>query len=287
MERVLNVPIRLLKASKDDKQQFELLAAAVLFKMIHDNSIVGKITNKSVRTELHCKYDVAKRLIEQFDKSDLFSYNKKNGVLFVRTFKDRTWKSFKKGCIKAQSDYCKKIKVGNYTLKEMKRILREALLENTFQAKQREQLDSWLLAHIELKNGCVTNAKNCALTQKKVSAGFGLSRSSVSRYAKRMVMDGRVSKTQIVAECSIPELNDVTAREWMEKNPEKKFFAWHDVDHGGWSGWVYYGCIYSIIDRQVSESFKHVIWTYRHGDSKSTDNFNNTPDGEGYWSRFA
>lgn len=286
MREFLNIPTRLIKEYKDDKQKFDLLAAAVVFKMNHSNSIVGKVTNKSVREELHVKHSVAKRLLDCFVDCELFSVNEKNGILFVRTFKDRTWKRFGNGKRhhKAQSDYCKKIKVGNYTLRQIKRILREALLENTFQAKQREQLDSWVIAHIELKNGCVTNAKACALTQKQIASGFGLSKSSVCRYVGRMEKDGRVGKTKIVAECQIPVLNERTATEWSERNPKKKFHAWHDTKHGGWSGWVYYGCIYTIKDRNVTESFKHVIWNY-HYRNGAVDYSCGTPDGEGYWSK--
>lgn len=301
MEKVLNIPTRLLKAYKGDKRTFELLAAAVLLKINHSHSVVKTATASTLRQELHCKHSVAQRILEGAKDCELFIYNKQKKVLFVKTFKDNTTKDFGKGKMrfKGSSDFCKKVKKDKYTLRQIKRILREALLENMIRGKQMKQLDSWGLATKELKNGCVTTAKKCAMTQKMLASGFGLGRSSANRYVNRMKDAGVVSKTQIVAECAIPNLNDVTLKEWMDKNPDKAIHAWHDVENGGWSGWAYYGCMYSITDRNIEESFKHVIWNHaKRVDAKKTlskksqsglsyIDFMSTPDGEGYWSKFS
>ena len=314
MREILNIPTKLLKAYKDDKHEFDLLAASVLLKIISPNSIVKCRNAAALMNVLHCKHNVAQRILDGMRGCELFDYNEKKGVVFVRTFKTDEATEIRHGRkrFKANEDYCKKIKIADclsedkrtgkkiYTLRKVKLRLREALLENMMYRKQREQLDSWANAERELEDGCVTNAKKCAMTQKMLASGFGLGRSSANRYSKRMEKDGRVSKSGIVAECAIPVLNDVTLDEWKQKNPEKTIHAWHDNKHGGWSGWVYYGCMYSL-NRDTTDSLINVIWNHatridakktlmKKGKGKSDEGlsyeeFMTTPDGEGFWGK--
>lgn len=131
MRKCLNIPIHYLKEVKDDKQQFELFAVAVMFKMRYVHSVVGMVDNKMLREELHCKHKVAKRIIDGMADSRFFIVNKKNGKVFIPTFKSTEIKTFGTGKSKYEGtgDYCKKLKIKDYTLREMKRALRELLLE--------------------------------------------------------------------------------------------------------------------------------------------------------------
>ena len=132
-------------------------------------------------------------------------------------------------------------------------------------------------------SSCVTEARKYAITLKHFSEIFGLSKSSAHRYIARMEGDGRVSKTLTVAECVIPHLNERTAAEWIERNPKGFFHARHG--RHGWSGWRHYGNIYEIVDRRVSDSFKHVIWNHKYRRSAKVESLDNRPDGEGFWSK--
>lgn len=284
---VLNIPTHYLNEVKDNKQLFELFAVAVLFKMLFPNSIVGVLTNETLRKLIHCKHNVAERILDGMKDCPYFIVNQKTGVVFVPSFKSNEIKTFgrHKKQYRSTSDYCKKLEIKDYTLREIKRALRELPLQKVIHTVQTKQVRRLGKAQSHFNDCCATGAKNGAITLKQLSASFGLSKSSAWRYIDRMVNDGRVSKTPIVAECVIPELNDVTARAWMERHPNRRFYAWHNIRSGGWTGWVGYGCIYAITDRRVSESFKHVIWNHKTRLSGIVAKSGDTPDGEAYWGK--
>ena len=252
--------MHLVKKVKDDKQQFELFAAAVLFKMRYVNSCIGTVTNKTVRQTLHCKHNVAQRILEGMQDSPFFIVA--GGKAFVPTFKssDRKVYYVRNYRYTGTADYCMKMKVREgYTLREMKKALRELLLENMVRAKQTQQVKS-----SGKKNpSCVTTDKDLAITLGQLSKCFGLGRSSAWYYMKRLVDNKIVSKTRMVAECVISELNDVTLAQWLGHNPGRPYHVWHNLRSGGWSAWANHGCIYHIIDRDTYESFKYVIWNHR------------------------
>ena len=80
-----------------------------------------------------------------------------------------------------------------------------------------------------------------------------------------MVDNKKVSKSGIVAECVITDLNETTESVYLKtqtKIPHYK--VWHNTKSGVWSAWVVYGHVYSITDRKISESFKNVIFNYRY-----------------------
>lgn len=271
---------------KNDKKLFELFAAAVLFKINHIHSVVGRIDNKVIRTELHCKHNVAQRILDGMKDSSFFVVNPKNKKVFIPSFKSLEVRTFgrKNKHFKSNSDYCVKIEKKRYTLREIKRVLRESLLENSIHTKQRKQVKRFGVLDKNMLS-CVTVAKEYVLTLKDLSDSFGLSKSSASRYITRLGNDNKVSKTLIVAERVVPVLNDITAREWMERNPGRTLHAWHC--RYGWSGWLCYGRIYDIVDRRVSESFKHVIWNHKERISNIVSKLGQTPDGEKYWAKMS
>ena len=100
-----------------------------------------------------------------------------------------------------------------------------------------------------------------------------------------MKREGKISKTRALSECVIPELNDETASEWLEIHPKRKFYAWHNKRSGGWTGWVGYGCIYTITDRSVSESFMHIIWNHKVRVRATVAQEGQMPDGDAYWAK--
>ena len=202
VRKILNIPIKTLQEVKDDKQQFELFAVAVLFKIYHPNSIVGKVTNKSLREVLHCKHNVAQRILDGMMNSRFFNVNTKNSIVFVPTFKSSDIKIFgrHKKRYPSTSDYCKELEIKKYTLREIKKALREMLLENAIHTKQRKQVQRLGELTIDDILYCVTIAKEYAQSLKQLSSSFGLSKSSASRYIADMVSEGKVSKTLIVAE---------------------------------------------------------------------------------------
>ena len=223
---------------------------------------------------------MAERILNGMKDCRFFKVNPKNGKVFVSTFKSSELRTFgrRKKKYQSPSDFCKKLDVKKYTLREMKKVLRELLIEEEVKKRQPQQVQR--LGNL---SSCVTEARKYAITLKHFSDVFGLSKSSAHRYLARMEEDGRVSKTLTVAECVIPHLNERTAAEWIERNPKGFFHARHG--RHGWSGWRHYGNIYEIVDRRVSDSFKHVIWNHKYRRSAKVESLDNRPDGEGFWSK--
>jgi hypothetical protein len=103
------------------------------------------------------------------------------------------------------------------------------------------------------------------IPQRKLARSLGMSKSSASRYINKMVDDKKVSKTQIVAECVIADLNETTESDYLKTQTKMPHYkVWHNIKSSGWSAWVVYGRVYSIMDRSISESFKNVIFNYRY-----------------------
>ena len=126
---------------------------------------------------------------------------------------------------------------------------------------KQESLFKYMGGTISLESKNATLMKKFTLTMEEAAQSLNLSKSSASRYLTRLADDGIVSKSPIVAECVIQNLNKETACEWKERNPNKDFHAYHG--RRGWSAWRFYGKIFAIIERSTRDRFRHVIWNHR------------------------
>lgn len=259
MQQHLNLPISLIQRFKNDKKSLELLALAIIIKQNFQNSTLYDMKATRLMKLLKCGYKKATMLMDAVSDSELFVYNAAKGCLHAKTFKDRTWKLFGRRAhkrYKAQSDYCRKIGMG-YSLSGMVRQLRFTLIENAIDARNRDNSKVGL-------NLVTKPDGKAAMTQRNIGKAMGMSRSSACRYTKILVNDGIVGKSEIVAECVIPELNDITEAEYRMNRPNDVFCVWHNPVNGGWSAWKVYGYVYSIISAKVQRLFRHVIYTFRH-----------------------
>ena len=252
MEKIINVPIALIRRCSDTKRHLECLTMAIIIKHLHENSTLYNINNRRFREIFGVSYYKAQSLIESAKESELFVFNERKNCLFAKSFKNKTQKHFKKGKFKGTSDFCKKINTfGNF--RETVALLRDTLIESAVDAQERALLDS-----------CAT--KKCSGTQPKpitisqFASAIGMSRTSAHRYVKRCVSKKSIRQTSSVFKCVIPTLNEETAEEYI-KRFGNNFFAY--LSKYGWQGWKKIGCTYSIISRQVKESFKHVIWNHK------------------------
>lgn len=240
-----------------------MLVCAIIIKKKYHNSTLYDLSLKKVMEMFHVAHRRAKRLMEGFRKSDLFVYDRQRNRLFAKSFKGKEVKVFGKGKKKyeAFADYCYKMQMqDNINLRDAVRELRDMMLVCTIDSLEKgnfknvggKQTDSF-----------VGTPNSKAITQKRLARISGMSRSTVCRHLQRMIGNGEVGKTRIVAECVIPHLNADTEREWLDAHPGKRFFAWHSLENGNWSGWQHHGTEYTILQRKLSDRFQHIIYNYR------------------------
>ena len=208
-------------------------------------------------------YKKAYKVLESFRTHELFTYNQKKDCIFAKSFKSTETKYYgKRQKYTAKADYCRKLQVTDgMTLRELVRELRNTLLLCAINASEQ---DGFIVSANKPIPATKPNVQR-AIPQRKLARSFGMSKSSASRYINKMVDDKKVSKTQIVAECVITNLNENTESDYRKTQTKIPHYnVWHNVKSGGWSAWVVYGRVYSIMDRTISESFKNVIFNYRY-----------------------
>lgn len=252
MEKIINVPMALIRRCSDTKRHLECLAMAVIIKQLHENSTLYDVSNRKFREVFGASYYKAQSLIDSAKESELFIYSEKKNCLFAKSFKDKTQKPFRNGKYWGSSDFCKKINTqGN--LRETVALLRDTLIEGAVDAQERALLDSCA------KNHC-SETHQKPITISQFASAIGMSRTSAHRYVKRCQVQGAIKQTSSVFKCVIPMLNDYTAREYISRFGNR-FFAY--LSKHGWQGWKKIGCTYSIISREVKESFKNIIWNHK------------------------
>lgn len=256
--RLINVPIKLLQRCKDDKTSLEMLAIAIIIKQAHTDSKLYNISTGTFKKLFGVCYYKAKSLIAQCKESDLFDYNANHDFLRAKSFKDKTEKEFKHGKYRGTSDFVVKISLTG-SLKEMVRLLRELLIFNAVNAKERISVKSHRGNSLNPKD--VSAEK--AITVRQMGSCMGMSKTSALRYIKRLEQQGKISKGKSTYCCVIPFLNPYTAERYIKITGDTLFFAMRNFKQGCWQGWKKIGCIYSILKREISDSFKHVIYNHK------------------------
>lgn len=282
MTNIINIPISLIKGYKDNKTDLEALACAILIKHYYQNSCVYRLSITKMINLFGLSYKKACKVFNVLKTHELFIYNEKKNCVFAKSFKSKDEKRYgKHGQYAATSDYCRKLEVKDgMKMREVVKQLRYTLLLNAINASEHDGL----IVGIDKNNTIATkqNAKR-VIPQRKMAKAISMSKQSVSRFIKELVEIKEVGKSEIVAECVIPVLNDKTASDYY-KNHLTPFIPYHDKENGGWSGWVMRGRAYSILKRDISESFKHVIYNYKRR-TKAVLHTSSELDGEGYWAK--
>ena len=259
--RILNIPIaRLEKALKDEKA-FEIFCACIIIKEHFEFSTLHTNGNptRALMKCLHCKHNVAMRIFDTMTRSSAVLYNEKNGVLFAKPFRSNL-KSCYHGYKPTSEDNVYKLEFDKnqpHTLREMKKMLRLVLAKNDVLARQRATYKTSHKYSVELPE------KEKVQTLRMFGERIGRSKSTVSRYIKEMVNDGIVRESEIVSECVIPHLNDITEKQWYDKHSKRgRFFAWRNAKTGEWSGWQMLGKVYTMNNAEEERKFMHILWNH-------------------------
>lgn len=244
MMKHLNVTLELLGRFSSSKRIKELLAVAIWMKMQHNNSVVWNVSCSRLRKDLKVGATKAKRLIQDMKDCDLFSVD--GGIVTVSSFRDHTIKWTRKGHAYKGAMVCK-FEVREYSLKELYNLINEKLYE--FQICAAEHKDCLLK---ERKNS--VSAKGHAITTKQFGKALRMSAGSVSMIKKRLVAGGKINST-LAEKHSFDMRNGAETRRVLERTGKQK----PDFTLGDW-GFVVLSCRYTIVDRRVSNGFKHLVY---------------------------
>lgn len=252
---VLNIPMELIKRYKESKEDKLLFAFATGIKCNHRSSSLIDATPEKVMSVFGTDRKTAEMLIDKAKKSDLFVYYEKGNQLVVKSFKSEEEKTSKgRTSFKYRSDYCRKIERKPYKLKQLVKILSLTLLFNAVNAIDRDNFPQ------RSDNFKTRYATEKGLSVRKLAGITGMSKSAVHRHIAKLVEEGVISKTSAHAEMVIPVVNKQTATEWSSLSGGRPFII-NPKDN---SGWIIHPCEYSIYDRSITESFKHVIYTHKN-----------------------
>lgn len=260
MQQNLNVPKQLVKRYASSKRRKELLCFAIWLKMRNENSVAWNINDKTVRYGCHVGKVKAMRLLSDASEDDLFDI--KGETIIVRSFRDKTIKYGKNGA-KYQSDFCFKFPYkDDYTLRELYNIMNEFLasdLINTYERKTACNAD---------KNDNDRGA-SCSISLKSIAKQTKMSWSATRRIVNRMKDKGILKINAARQFCFLlAEELDEEARCFLKMHGMKTFTFCRGI-----VAYVVFPRTYSIVSRDWSERFQHVIYGYR---SRPQETFHST-----------
>ena len=278
MYETLNISIDLLKQRKGNKAAFEMLACALKIKRVYRNSVLY-LNVTHVMDILGISYKKAVKVIEYMKNDPLFNYNQKRNCVYVGSIKGEMPEVYhRRKKYNALAANCVKVNVSE--VDSLRRITCELRNKLLILAMRQKESGSLLVGGSSI---ATEQAIEHALSLRKLGATFGMSRSSACRYVTGLVNAKRVGKSEIVAECVINDLDSKSESDWYKSHPNQKFAVWHN-SYGGWSGWVVYGYVYSVLSVDDAKSFQHIILNHKGRITPTArDQFCNTPDGEGFW----
>ncbi len=221
----------------------ELLAVAIWIKMQHSNSVMWNVTEYKLRTRLHIGKTKAERLIRDMKESDLFSVE--GNKVTVASFRDQQDKWTRKGMVYHGAMVCRFI-VKDYRLNELYNLINEKLFE--YQICAAEHKDCCLNEHKP------SGAKGKAITIKQFKQALNMGTGSVVRIKKRLVASGKVNS-------SLAEMHSFDTRNEEEEKRTLQRTGKRKADFVvGVLGFIVLPCLYSVADRSVSDSFRHIIY---------------------------
>lgn len=260
---VINVPLQLLKRAAQTQTGIKTLTCAIMVSCRYVNRLVYNPTVAKFMDIFHVSKPTAIKYRKMIMGSCLFSYNKKNGTLYVNSFKSTEKRDFGRH-FKSADDYCVKVPVDICDMKLGKavKVLRKLLMKHLVSWNQRKES---LNKHQFNCEAPAVGPKPMKL--REFASYIGMSKSSSSRYMKEIVLKGEVHESEVVMEAVSFTDSRMTLEECRNKYPEDYVFSLPSYYyHGNWY-WRILGRRYTLEDSEWSR-FQHVI--YDHKKRKST-----------------
>lgn len=269
MQGTLNVDINLIKRYSQNKRRKELFALAIWCHIQHVNATIFDFTVTRARKELSIGKAKAERLLDDAREDPIFRFN--GTTIRAGSFRDYTIKYTRK-----QRRYCsavvKAIKFDTehkYALKELYNLINEIL--TLFPIAAKEDKDC-LPQRGGLDNRCVQkpcDAKSRTLTLRKFCQNNGMSVSSCHRLLAELAKGGKIRKSPSLQHTVISGEH----KDEIEISIRRAGLMNYTFKHNGLI-YIIIPCSYSILSRDVTESYKHKIYGYHkdytHGQKRNS-----------------
>ena len=245
----INIPVELLKSGRFDKNFLELLALSVCIKMSHVDSQLRNVSPTRIMEIAHCGHAKAKRLMNQAKtNTELFTYNERKNILFAKNFKEPYIRTITdKHGNSHKSCYFFKLERKEYQLRQLVRIMHDALFKNCINAQERSD-------EFQGKNKNVMFKAKMPLTQKNIAKVAGLNNTkAVYRMRVRLEKQGEISYSKPKF---LYRTNCISDDALNHQRLADKFMI---IDQKNGTGYVLSMAQYSIKKREVTNQFKHVI----------------------------
>ena len=245
----INIPVELLKSGRFDKNFLELLALSVCIKMSHVDSQLRNVSPTRIMEIAHCGHAKAKRLMNQAKaNTELFTYNERKNILFAKNFKEPYIRTITdKHGNSHKSCYFFKLERKEYQLRQLVRIMHDALFKNCINAQERSD-------EFQGKNKNVMFKAKMPLTQKNIAKVAGLNNTkAVYRMRVRLEKQGDISYSKPKFLYRTNCISDDAL------NHQRLADTFMIIDQKNGTGYLLSRAQYSIKKRDVTNQFKHVI----------------------------
>ena len=256
----LNVPKELVKRYAANKRRKELLCFAIWLKMRNENSVAWNINDKAVRYECHVGKVKAIRLLSDAAEDGLFDI--KGETIIVHSFRDKTIKYGRKGA-RYQSDFCFKFPYKeNYTLRELYNLMNDFLATDFINTYERKT------AYIANRHNNDRGA-SCSISLKALSKQTHMSWSATRGIVNNLRKKGVLKIESAKQYCFLmAEEIEKEAYDFLREHGLRRFTFFRGV-----VAYVVFPRTYSILSRDWSERFQHVIYNFR---SRQQETFEST-----------
>lgn len=241
--------INYLRATKGD---YETYALYVAIRMSYNNSKVFNPTPYKIMEICSVGYTKACRLLVKAknDKTNHFHVAKRDKGLVALSNKGLRIKQDKRGR-EYKGDFCHKISKGEYTLGQIVKILKRAMLSHFIDCVTSERTNRGTSSEVQSD----VKAVRKMIPQEFMQRFCYLKHSSMNRLVLELASEGVFEKSDKTLIRVIDYVNDTTAAEYKGAD----FFVWKK----GQSGWVCLTCTY-LMTECAKSSFRHIFWRKRH-----------------------
>ena len=252
-KRTYNLVIEdLINYLRSTKGDYETYALYVAIRMSYNNSKVFNPSPYKIMEICNVGYTKACRLLAKAknDKTNHFHVAKRDKGLVALSNKGLRIKKDKRGR-EYKGDFCHKISVGEYTLGQIVKILKRAILTHFIDCATSERTNRGTSSGVQSDR----QAEPKMIPQKFMQEYCYLTRSSMNRLVFELASDGVFEKSEKTLIKVIDHVNDVTAAEYAGT----RFFVWKKAQ----SGWVCLTSTY-LMNEFAKSSFRHIFWRKRH-----------------------
>lgn len=238
-----------LRTSKGD---YEMYAFYVAIRMSYNNSKIFNPSPYKIMELCNVGYTKACKLLAlaKNDNTNHFHVAKRDKGLVALSNKGLRVKQNRYGK-EYRSDFCHKISSGEYTLRQIVKILKKAMLTHFIDCATSERNNRATLDRV----GSDRKAEPKMITQKAMQKFCYMKHSSLNNLVLELASAGVFEKSDKTLIKVMDYINDTTASEYKGA----KFFVWNKNQ----SAWTCLICTY-LMNECAKSAFRNIIWRKRH-----------------------